>query len=395
MACEISRPSPQALFDRQRDMFSSTVLNGAPVIPESVEWYVVSLNYAVAEELYAFSEQQWKERDPRFACCENLMKIAAQNGVHPYPASFAQGYVRITGDPGAALPSSIEIDIGDGKYVTEGSLPSIVPPEGSFVVRVRSETAGQQGNGRVPATGTISEAIADVETTVDVFGGFCGGEDAETCEQFRSRYLNRLQIAPNADAAWIEQKLLEWPCATRVCVRSGSCCTATGTGGCSCGSSLGYYVFFDNTFEHGVAPQCVIDELNEWMFGPPELQGYGMGQVEVGVCGQVYPLQVAIIDITISDYGCISNSQKNEIRARMSDFFKTLCPSTEINQNQFEAIVGSVLGFANTYAVELTPVGPGVSPIGAVGCGYELDCDYAAGLGSITFIDTVPEQGAC
>jgi hypothetical protein len=395
MACNITRPEPQVLFDRMRDMFSTTVLQGAPVIPESNEWYVVSLNFAVAQEFYAYSEQQWKEQDPRTACCDNLVKIAARDGVFLYAASFAQGYVQITGTPGVELPDSVEITIGTGTYFSETILPDVMPPEGTFIFRVRAAEAGQQGNGAVPGTGTLAQAIPGVSSTVTVFGGFCGGEDAETCEQFRSRYLARKQFAPRATAAWIEQKLLEWPCVTRVCVRGGTCAVFT-PGGTACNGDLQYYVFMDNTFECGIPPRCVLDEINTWMFGPEEQRGYGMGQVEVGVCGKVYEMHPATINLTISDYGCISNAQKNEIRVRMAEYMQTLCPSSELNNRQFEQIVGSVLGFNGNYAVEIEPAeGADVALIGILGCGYELGCDAVACLGEVNFIDTVPETGTC
>lgn len=405
MACEITRPSPQVLFDRMRDMFSTTVLQGGQVIPESNEWYVVTLNYATAEEFYAYSEQQWKERDPRTACCENLVKIAAQDGVFLYAATFAQGYVRITGIPGSALPPEIEVIIGGVSYFSESTLQAVLPPDGQLTFRVRANTAGRQGNtASLPATGTLATPIAGISNTVIVFGGFCGGEDAETCEQFRSRYLQRKQFAPRATQAWVQQKLAEWPCVTRVCIRGGTCCTLAIEGGdtctCNCcGETLDYYVFMDNTFDCGIVPQCVLDEINTWMFGPSDQKGYGLGQIEVGVCGQVHAVSPAVIDLTISDYGCITGAQKNEIRTRMAEFFMTLCPSTELNINQVNSIVGSVLGFNNPYAVEFAPAeGAPVEVItqGVGTCGViEMHCDAIACLGSITFIDTVPEAGAC
>lgn len=396
MACEITRPDPQVLFDRQRDMFASTVLRGSTVIPESNEWYVVSLNYAVAEEFYAFSEQSWKERDPRYACCDNLLKIAAADGVYPYAATFAQGYIEITGDPGATIPETLQVTIGSATYVSVGTLESEIPATGHTTIRVRSETAGVQGNGQTASTGTLTTAVPGIQSAVTVYPGFCGGTDAESCEQLRSRYLRRKQFAPKATAAWIEEKLLEWPCATRVCRRAGSCCTVVGTEGCSCGTGLDYYVFFDNTFDCGIAPQCVIDQIQEWMFGPDDAYGYGLGQVEVGVCGKVYAMRPAVVNLTISDYGCISNSQKAEIRTRMAEFFATLCPSVELAQQQFTSIVGSVIGFSVPFDVELTYADDApISQIGAAGCGIELDCDAVACLGEITFIDSAPDAGAC
>jgi hypothetical protein len=383
MACEISRPTPQALFNRIRDMFSTTVLQGGQVIPESNEWYVTSLNYAMAEEFYAYSEQMWKERDPRTACCENL--------------------VRITGTPGTALPDVIEVDIAGTNYTSEAVIYDVLPEDGQLTFRVRATEAGQQGNTNLPASGTLVTPIPGINNDVQVFGGFCGGEDAETCEQFRSRYLARKQFAPRATQAWVEQKLMEWPCVTRVCIRGGTCCTlGTNAGGCTCnccGETLDYYVFMDNTFTCGIVPQCVLDEINTWMFGPDDQKGYGLGQVEVGVCGSVHPVTPAIINLTVSDYGCITNAQKNEIRERLAEFFLTLCPSTELNTNQVSAIVGSVIGYQNTYAVELEyePDAPVTDiSLGIGSCGVlEFDCDAVGCLGTVTFVDTVPEGGTC
>lgn len=400
MACEIQRPTPKALFDRIRDMFSTTVLQGGQVIPESNEWYVTSLNYAMAEEFYAYSEQMWKERDPRTACCENLISIAAQDGVFPNAATFAQGYVRITGTPGVALPDVIEVDIAGTTYTSEAVIYDVLPEDGQLTFRVRATEAGRQGNTTLPSAGTLVTPIAGINNAVQVFGGFCGGEDAETCEQFRSRYLARKQFAPRATQAWVEQKLMEWPCVTRVCLRAGSCCTLAIDGSDStcgtCGETLDYYVFMDDTFECGIVPQCVIDEISEWMFGPSDQRGYGLGQVEVGVCGKIHLVTPAMIDITVSDYGCITNAQKNEIRARLAEFFLTLCPSTELSTNQVNAIVGSVIGYANSYAVEFSyddnaPVTDLASGVGACGV-IEMNCDAVACLGNVTFVDTVPES---
>ena len=99
MTCTIARPDPQALFDHLQNMFSSTVLGGGKVIPESNEWYVVTNDYAMAEQFYAIADQMWRETNPETACCENLYKMAAQHGVFPRPPSHADGYAKLTGIP--------------------------------------------------------------------------------------------------------------------------------------------------------------------------------------------------------------------------------------------------------------------------------------------------------
>ena len=114
MTCIILRPDPKQLFDQIKNQFSSTVLGGEQVIPESNEWYVVSNDYAMAEQYFAIADQMWRETNPETACCENLYKMAAQNGVFPYPASHAQGYAKLTGEVGSPVPQSLEINTSAG-----------------------------------------------------------------------------------------------------------------------------------------------------------------------------------------------------------------------------------------------------------------------------------------
>lgn len=83
MACIIPRPDPKILFDQIKNQFSSTVLGGGQVIPESNEWYVVANDYAAAEQFFAIADQMWREANPETACCDNLYKMAAQHGVFP------------------------------------------------------------------------------------------------------------------------------------------------------------------------------------------------------------------------------------------------------------------------------------------------------------------------
>ena len=62
MSCTILRPDPQALFNQLQSMFSSTVLGGGKVIPESNEWYVVTNDYAMAEQYYAKKKYNYAQQ---------------------------------------------------------------------------------------------------------------------------------------------------------------------------------------------------------------------------------------------------------------------------------------------------------------------------------------------
>lgn len=397
MACIIERPAPQQLFDRYLNMFSTTVLNGAPVIPESNEWYVTSLNYATAEEFYSIAEQQWKERDPRYACCDNLLKMAAADGVFPYDASFATGYVEISGAAGSVLPNSLQITIGADTYATINPLPGTMPTAGKFVTRVSAIEPGSQGNGKTAETGTLVNAIPGVNSTVKVFGGnFCGGQEQEDCEAFRARYIERQKFSPRPNAAWVEQQLLAWPCVTRVCARGGTCCTLDEPCSCAnCKKSLDYYVFMEGTFDCGIPPQCAIDEIQTHIFG--EHPGYGEGLAPVGMCGTLHVATPVIFDIVISDFGCIDDGAKAEIQNRIGELFRTLCPSGELTTRQINFVVASVLGSDSPFAVDLYPRDQNlVNPLpGGCNCGYEMLCDVMPCLGVVSFNDPESMPSAC
>lgn len=402
MTCVTLRPDPQTLFNQIQSMFSSTVLGGGKVIPESNEWYVVANDYAMAENFYAVADQMWREANPETACCENLYKMAAQNGVYPKPAGYAEGYAKLTGVAGASIPPNLEIQTDIGTFTSVDTIPLTMPDTGSIVIRIRALVPGPTMNasGEV-ATGTLTTPAPGIDTAVQICGGrFCGGAEAETCDIFRRRYLDRLAYHPKATMEWIKQKLLEWPCASRVCVREGACCRCDpecepGFGCKNCGNNMEFYVLFDDVFPCGIAPQYVIDDINKWLFG--EHQGYGEGQVEIGVCGKLYtptPLMVnAIIDIE----GCPSTAQKQLITDQIRALFRRICPSLPLRAKQLELIVATIIGAEINSSVrfEIPGYETAVPPyprelVYADACGLEPECDVLPCINEIKF--TGPDQ---
>lgn len=393
MACEIERPSPRTLFESIKSMFSSNVLGGAPVIPESNEWYVVSNDYAMAEQFYSVSEQAWKEKDPRYACCDNLIEMAAMDGFYPMPATFASGYIQLTGEAGAFLPSSIEATINGQVYVNAGPVPSNITNAGHATVRMRALEPGTRGNissGNV--SGNLNSLIVGVNNIVTVFGNqFCGGAAAEECEPFRSRYLERMKYKPNFQLDRLKEALLTWPCITSVCERAGTCCydndVQNYVGGVDCGRPIRLYAVFDGVFEFGAAPAEQIREINEWLFGV--VQGIGEGAAPWGVTGNIYPFTGGYISIDIDGMACTSPATTNEIRRRVTEYVSRLCPSEILYVRTIEMIVAQLTGGAGNFDVILRSENSNISI--DPGCGDAIpDCDYRIVLNDINF----PNPGA-
>lgn len=416
MACNIERPDPNALFDKYKNMFQNTVLGGAAIIEESNEWYAVAVNYAMAEQFYAISEQAWKEQDPRQACCDNLVAMAARDGVYPLPAQPAQGYLKLTGAPGTPLPSPLEFTVGGRSYVTaytEGQ-PSALNSGGSTIVRVRAVVPGEAGN-IAEATGTLDTVVPGVDTDVEVCGNtFCNGSDSESCEAFRQRYLRRLRYQPRATMAWITDKLLEWPCATRAILRAGSCCLCEcGSEGCDegcedcgcveCASRMNFYLMFDDSFEHGIAPESVLAEVEEWLFGDP--QGYGLGQVEIGVTGGIVPVRPVLTNAYVDINDCVSTSELSQIQELVQEFFQTLEPSKPVYTSGLAASIERVLGLTDVdVRLELDNPDQGYGPaapktedsvVYETPCAFEPDCDYMLVLNNVVITSSTQQQGGC
>jgi baseplate J-like protein len=392
--CTILRPDPQVLFNQMRDMFSSTVLGGGQVIPESNEWYVVSNDYAMAESFYAIADQMWRETNPETACCDNLYKMAAQHGVFPKPASHAEGYAILSGVPHTPVPTYFEIQTAIGTFVSFGTVPLTLPADGVIIVRIRALVPGASMNSAgTITTGTLTTPAPGINADVQICGGrFCGGAEAEDCETFRTRYLQRLSYQPRATLAWIKQKLLEFPCATRVCVREGSCCRCTaecGECGCkNCGNMMNFYVLFDDVFYCGIPPIHVARDVETWLFGAN--QGYGEGQVEIGVCGKIFVPNPLVVDVIIDIEGCPSTTQKQQISDQVKVLFRRICPSMPFRVKQIELIAANVVGVEINVGVRFEVLNYDRSRVFINSCGdLEPECDWVPCLHEIKF--TAPD----
>lgn len=403
MACIILRPDPQTLFNQLQNMFSSTVLGGGTVIPETNEWFVVTNDYAMAEQFYAIADQMWREANPETACCDNLYKMAAQRGVFPRPATHAEGYAKLTGLEGSDVPLTVEIQTSVGTFVSVGTVPLTMPPSGEITIRIRALTPGPEYNSAgTVTTGTLTTPAPGINADVVICGGqFCGGKNAEECEEFRKRYLDRMAYQPKATMAWIQQKVLEFPCVTRVCVREGACCRCnaecTECGCKNCGNRMEFYVLFDDVFPCGIPPENIAHDISLWLFG--EHQGYGEGQVEIGVCGEIFIPKPLMVNVFIDIEGCPSSSQKQIIEDQVHDLFRRICPSLPLRTKQIELIVASVVGAEiNAEAhFEIAGYEDQIPPfprdmVWMTACSLEPECDVLPCLNTVTFVN--PDQGA-
>ena len=190
--CTLLRPTPETLWTRVKNAFSANVLKGGTVVPESVEFYAVSNDVLSQQAFYSIAEMQWRERDPRYACCDNLVAMASNDGIYPRPATNAVGYIKLTGTPASPLNTNMQFQI-DGKTYnvdTGAALPAQLDGTGTSTIRVIADQPGAAGNivttdpNVSSVTGSLTTPTVGVNEVVvgreDVSDAVLGGEWGKT-----------------------------------------------------------------------------------------------------------------------------------------------------------------------------------------------------------------------
>jgi hypothetical protein len=162
-----------------------------------------------------------------------------------------------------------------------------------------------------------------------------------------------------------------------------------------------FYVLFDDTFPCGIPPANVVEDITNWIFG--EHQGYGEGQVEIGVCGKIYQPIPLLLDVYIDIVGCPSSTQKQIIEDQVRAMFRRICPSMPLRIKQFELIVASVLGVETNASVRFSIVGWEDTPpfyprdlTWMTACGdLEPECDVLPCLNKVIFIGPAQVKPPC
>lgn len=387
-AC-FTRPAPKTLWAQITSWFSANVLGGAPIIPESNEHYLCGNDLAAMELYYSLSQQQWNETQDATACCDSLIANNAPLGLIPYGATFAQGYVTVTGGPpNDPVPNDLQIQIGSNTYnisAATNANPTNLDGSGDATLLFQSLVPGSSVNaatntaisqlGTIPSvSATIINAPNGWPTNITPNGQFCGGYDPETCEQFRTRVIARKKTPQNATLARMIRQALLYPCVTRVLQRTCGPCCADG--------QLQLYAFMDNSFPNGISPASALAGLTAYIFGSP--QGQGRGQAPVGVFGNFFPIAPVTVNINFFNMGCITPSQFTQIQTLIAQLFSTFTPGQTVCSKWIDAIVISVNPNCCNYTIQ---VSTNVSGLGTVDCfgDFTPNCDILPVIGTINY----------
>lgn len=163
----------------------------------SVGSFFYDLLYPVAEQLYMMGVTVSDLPDSVFVSTATgtaLDRRAAEQGLTRIAATYAEGVLTITGDPGSVIHAGSLAAAEDILYSTTEA--ALVPESGTVTVGARCTTAGAAGNA---AAGKITRFPISLPglTSVTNAEPFAGGYDAETDEELRERYFEKVS-RPNA-----------------------------------------------------------------------------------------------------------------------------------------------------------------------------------------------------
>lgn len=149
---------------------------------------------AVAEGLYA--EIQWLYRQiwAMDADEEELDRHARDRGIARKPAVSAIGTCRLSGRPGAQLPSGALLRHAGGSTMVTVSA-AVIDENGTSAVRVVAQEPGKSANGLGGKVVLVSPP-AGIDATANLEVPLAGGSDEETSLSLLNRYLDVIRRPP-------------------------------------------------------------------------------------------------------------------------------------------------------------------------------------------------------
>jgi uncharacterized phage protein gp47/JayE len=315
------RPDVKELAQRLKAEISYRALNGAPVYPMSAEDVMASVFAGALFTMYGTIDQKYRDLDPATASCDALYEWASRRGLFPQAAQPAIGFIQITGTPGTSVPlDSRWVSSAGRDYILDNVLNPqvlVIPNSGVLSVKVRSLAAGSLYNLNSGAGLTLAATTPGIVSSAVVVGsGIGGGHDIENCEAFRKRVLLlRRNGVVSTNLQWLLSKATEYPGVTRACVSKCDGCCDDGW--------IDLFVFFDGVYPNGVAPDHILNQVNEWLFGTPP--GAGKGQAPIGLAGAVQTQVAVPVTVTVDVARPLVAETEQYISNVIVEYFKEIC----------------------------------------------------------------------
>lgn len=311
----IERETPDDIRDNLALQISSEMLDNEPLVAGQPLHILATIISGLIFQTKGDVIKEHFNIDPTNLCCDEFYEWAKLRGIHPKPPRQAYGFIRITGNNGAIIPSDIEFV---GENSTEYTLdplyanPAEIDADEKAVVRIRAKEPGVDGNTKVDIQLLSSVPGLDFQTEI-LGGGVVGGTDQETCEQLKERVAQRQAGIPRAENNdWYIDSISSYPGVTRVCF--SVCCSIC------CDQMPRPYVFMDGIYDNGIPPCDVLREIALDIWGDPV--GSGNGKAGKGSIGVIAQPKIALVDVKINYKGDITPSSRDDVKQYIESYFK-------------------------------------------------------------------------
>lgn len=338
----LPRPDIEELALRIKSEISYRALRGAPVLPMSIEDVMSYVFAGALYQQYGAIEQFYRELDPETASCDGLYIWARRRGLYPSGATSAKGFITVTGSVLGVVPIDATWTSQNGSVFSVDPLsgPISLNSLGSAVVPIRAISPGASSNVLGNTSLSLVQTVVGINTLATTTqSGVSGGSEVEDCEKFRSRILTSRRsgiLSTNAD--WLLSQVYLWPGMTRAClVDCGPCNNCVG-------SYVEIAVFFDGVYgPYGVPDQCVLDQMNLWLFGSSP--GKGLGRAPIGIHGAIVSAQPTFIDIEVACTSLCPTSSQSTLKSILEDRLKDLiCSGGKLCKADLDFIIKSFIG---------------------------------------------------
>lgn len=239
------------------------------------------------------------------ADARNVERHAAEYGMARLPATYAEGAVDMTGDPGIAVPAGLELQRLDGLRYTIIS-GGTTDGSGDVTVSVRCQTAGKTGNAITGVGLTLTVPFDRINSVAEVSAAGIGlGADTESTESLRSRVAFRKRNPPHGGAV---HDYIAWARAingvTRVFVDP-----VTANNG---RTNIGLWFLMDDVYVNG------IPQLSD----VAQVAAYIETVRPAGAVVAVAAPTAQTINITISGLSPDTTAIRNAVIAELGDLFR-------------------------------------------------------------------------
>lgn len=342
----------QALWDYISKKFANEVLHTDSIIPESNEYYVVSLLFGVYEAMLYDVQEILRNQNIATACCENVKQIGLNHGLTLRNKVRPSVILKLTGKCGAALADKLSFKINDitlhSVLVPRNrvdNLPKLSSKGEAYVFAELDSYTNDNPEIQIGNKGVLLEHLANISPVVEVVSHLCGPIPEESCEQLRSRllYLQKYKLRSAEDL--LKDATWDFPCLANLrIIENAKCCSFYDASVDPSDNCMIVIPNFDSVFEHSEIPDELLFSLESYLFGNPN--GSGLGKMPVGICGRVIKSTKANLEISIVFNEDIPyKSQLDKISSVIKDYILGLPSGSSVStfdiQRLFLDVVGS------------------------------------------------------